>query len=96
MPLCTEKQACTGAHHRPGISSISKFIWALAWTHPVFSPNFKKLGKPKKKAKYTQVYAQELVGEIEVVTAAKRCVQLLNMFYETNMGAVLLACVRQF
>ena len=62
MPLSTEKQARAAAYILTRNAHIQYSTQSSrAWTHPVFCPKFKKLGKPKDKAKYTQVYAGELV-----------------------------------
>ena len=82
MPLCTKKQACAAAYILTRNAHIQDHH-SRSWTCSVFGPKFKKLGESKNKAKYTHVYVGELVvltmGEVEVATAAKHCVELLIM-----------------
>ena len=44
-----------------------------------FCPKFKNLGEPNNTAKYTQCVPESDIGEIEVATASKCCVELLNI-----------------
>ena len=72
------------------MSPFGKLTRALALTRPVFCPMFKKLGEPKNKYSTRKCMLDNwlplglTVGEIEVVTAGKRCVELLNMLYSKN------------
>ena len=73
------------------MSTFGKLTRGLALTCPIFCPKFKKLhGYSTRKRMLDNWLPPGLkMGEIEVVTAGKCCVELSNILYSKNSSSKL-------
>ena len=84
MPLCTEKQARAAAYILTRNASI-QCSQQLSVDSSSFGLKFKKLDKPNKAVSTRKCILENWLslrsdsGEIEVATAAKRCVEIVTV-----------------